>query len=110
MSKSLLNEPVIIPSTKKHSRYFTAHRKFTKTWREPLEHGPCALCGKDAVLVQDHCHETGLNRGRVCIRCNAALGQFEHIDTKLLAAYVAEWRAEHKTNGGVEYKPGVKVS
>lgn len=39
--------------------------------------GRCALCDEiPKVLVVDHCHETGVIRGMLCIRCNLGLGRF----------------------------------
>ena len=34
----------------------------------------CALCGYADRLVTDHCHITGLIRGRLCCRCNRREG------------------------------------
>ena len=41
--------------------------------------GVCAICGKTkeqngARLAVDHCHDTGIVRGILCIRCNVTLG------------------------------------
>jgi len=37
----------------------------------------CALCGTDEDLVIDHCHATGVLRGRLCRSHNIALGHFK---------------------------------
>ncbi len=34
----------------------------------------CAICGIQEVLVDDHCHETGLVRGMLCRSCNTREG------------------------------------
>lgn len=36
----------------------------------------CAICNREVVLVTDHCHSTGVVRGRLCVRCNTGLGKF----------------------------------
>ena len=36
----------------------------------------CGICGVEDDLVVDHCHSTGKIRGRLCRRCNLALGNF----------------------------------
>lgn len=47
----------------------------------------CAICGAtDRRLVVDHCHETGVVRGRLCSQCNSGLGHFGDDPERLLAA------------------------
>ena len=46
----------------------------------------CDICGREERaksrsggikrLAEDHCHNTGIYRGRLCQRCNTALGLF----------------------------------
>ena len=57
--------------------------------------GRCAICGETpdpdgkgaySRLHIDHCHETGLVRGLLCGRCNAALGHFRDDPGRLAAA------------------------
>lgn len=36
----------------------------------------CTICGDQADLVVDHCHETNKFRGLLCNRCNKGLGLF----------------------------------
>jgi hypothetical protein len=38
---------------------------------------PCEVCGTEAVLVQDHDHDNGMNRGKVCRFCNLFLMPLE---------------------------------
>lgn len=56
---------------------------------------PCDLCGLPFKrLVQDHCHTTGTLRGKLCRRCNLALG-FMKDDSSLLrkaADYLEKYR------------------
>lgn len=37
--------------------------------------GRCALCGWRGRLVEDHCHDTGQVRGRLCPGCNVIEGR-----------------------------------
>ncbi len=42
-----------------------------------IEAAGCEICGErneSRLLAVDHCHETGVNRGVLCDRCNLALG------------------------------------
>ncbi len=39
-----------------------------------LQNNLCLGCYKEVPLCVDHCHETGLVRGLLCRRCNAAIG------------------------------------
>src|SRR5438552_17169316 len=41
--------------------------------RTPKE---CAICGRKAEVL-DHCHQRMEHRGRLCHRCNTALGLFQ---------------------------------
>lgn len=46
---------------------------------EMAQGGVCAICGRKPGargLATDHDHDTGVVRGLLCIRCNAALGSF----------------------------------
>ena len=36
----------------------------------------CGICASDKKLCIDHCHDTGKVRGRLCAKCNKALGLF----------------------------------
>jgi hypothetical protein len=50
----------------------------------------CAICGKPnpdgRALARDHCHRSGVQRGRLCERCNIGLGQFGDDPERLRAA------------------------
>ncbi len=52
--------------------------------------GACAVCGSGGRLHVDHCHTTGITRGLLCFRCNAALGLTGESRTilELLAIYL----------------------
>lgn len=84
--------------------YFQRHKR-QRTTDAPRE--TCPLCGESAILVQDHCHTTGLCRDRICTRCNVILGRVEYKPERLQALqdYIARWGWEHK-HGGVPYIAG----
>ena len=88
------------------SRYFKSHKKPQKV-AKPLE--PCAICRRDAELVQDHCHTSKLCRDRICNRCNVLLGLIESrrsTDLDKLLAYIERWEWEHE-HGGTPYRAGI---
>ena len=54
--------------------------------------GCCLICGiSNRKLVIDHCHNTGLIRGILCLNCNAGIGMLND-DLKLL--HQAIWYLE----------------
>lgn len=71
------------------------HRKWGLT---PQEHaalyaaqdGRCAICRREARLVLDHCHDTGIWRGLICGLCNTGLGMLsDNLETvERAAAYL----------------------
>lgn len=57
--------------------------------------GCCAICkqpetatrnGKVKTLAVDHCHETGVVRGLLCVACNTDIGKFMDDRVRLLSA------------------------
>lgn len=69
------------------------------------QQGLCALCGlpetetfrgKIRMLAVDHDHDTGLNRGLLCRRCNCVLGMLNDDVTLFQRAieYLGKWRQE----------------
>ena len=51
----------------------------------------CEICGSvddGKRLAMDHCHDTGIVRGYLCMSCNTALGHFKD-DAALLRKAVA---------------------
>lgn len=64
----------------------------------------CAICGLPSEeskrrLHVDHCHETGVMRGRLCSECNLGLGKFQddpHI-LEIAAAYLRAYREDPQT-------------
>jgi hypothetical protein len=59
------------------------------------QQGVCAICkqpetrkirGQNVSLAVDHCHDTGLVRGLLCMDCNRGLGFFKHNHARLASA------------------------
>jgi hypothetical protein len=52
--------------------------------------GQCAICGRTPSRLAswhvDHCHETGVVRGILCIDCNQGIGKFHEDPSRLRAA------------------------
>lgn len=65
----------------------------------------CDICGKPETingnngkvkrLAEDHCHETGQWRGRLCQRCNTALGLFND-DIEILKRAIEYLQDDHR--------------
>lgn len=54
----------------------------------------CDICGKQARIVFDHCHQHGHFRGWICDRCNTVLGHVED-QTQLLLKMIAYLQRNH---------------
>lgn len=82
-------------------RYFQGLQRKGKPQKVAEE---CPICRESAVLVQDHCHVSGLCRDRICASCNNLLGRIENKPARLeaLLAYAERWKWEH-AHGGVRY-------
>jgi hypothetical protein len=65
-----------------------------------LQGGKCAICasenpgGKRERFCIDHCHDTGVIRGLLCVSCNSGLGYFKDDISRLGQA--AEYLKGHK--------------
>jgi hypothetical protein len=55
----------------------------------------CAICGRRAE-VNDHCHKRKWHRGRLCHRCNTALGLMKDSSKRLrdAAIYLEEFELQ----------------
>ena len=57
-----------------------------------IQNGACAICGHSDTSnpklfpVVDHCHETGIIRGLLCMNCNQGLGKFKDSPELLMTA------------------------
>jgi hypothetical protein len=78
--------------------------------------GCCAICGKplpDHCTLTDHDHKTGLFRGLLCFRCNAALRDYMDIAfLEKALAYVMNPTATAALGGphiGLLHRVGTKV-
>ncbi len=88
--------------TKQQQRRYYLKRYGLTTEQHDLmlsqQKGNCAACGSPPgkrALAIDHCHETGLVRGLLCIGCNTALGSLKEdpLRMRALEAYINrfEW-------------------
>ena len=61
--------------------------------------GACRICLKVKPLCIDHCHDTGLIRGLLCINCNTSIGKFDDSPERLRRAadYLDFYRSKHRT-------------
>lgn len=58
-----------------------------------LRSGSCAICGRAARMVIDHCHKTGKVRDALCQRCNSGIGAFK--DNPALLRSAIEYLEKH---------------
>jgi len=56
--------------------------------RQSQIEGQCLICKKDGPVVLDHCHRTNKVRGRICGRCNLALGLFNDDIETIISAVI----------------------
>lgn len=56
--------------------------------------GCCAICGRQADLVVDHCHESKFVRALLCGTCNSGLGHFK--DDPALMRVAADYIEKHR--------------
>lgn len=54
----------------------------------------CAICDSKELLHIDHCHESGKVRGRLCSKCNQAIGLMDDDPGLMMAA--VEYLIKHK--------------
>lgn len=57
--------------------------------KKEAQENKCAICQKETVLVQDHCHRTNTLRSLLCSPCNQGLGSF--YDTSELLRRAADY-------------------
>lgn len=82
-----------------HGRAVLLAKKYNVSYGEAtrlLAVTACEICGRDnEKLHTDHSHQTGIVRGRLCMRCNRAMGAFDDSPTLLQRVIVYLERHEH---------------
>lgn len=85
--------PVTERKQKLRSTYGLQWDEYLQMYDDQL--GKCAICKKDIGLdanhktdrpYVDHCHESGKNRGLLCMHCNTGIGHFKDRVDVLAAA------------------------
>ena len=79
-----------------NKKYKTSHDEYAALLA--LQNGACAIClttTSKRRLAIDHDHETGKNRGLLCVRCNLGLGYF--LDNKEHLAAAITYLEKHST-------------
>jgi Zn finger protein HypA/HybF involved in hydrogenase expression len=64
--------------SKKHNWRFRGAIISDKEVKDFNSQSNCGICGIDFSLAKkclDHCHETGVYRGALCVQCNTSLGK-----------------------------------
>lgn len=87
--KSLVNRYQGSPENLKYKRNWHLQKNYG-LFLEDLETlgDCCAICGSKDDLCVDHCHTTGVVRGRLCRTCNLGLGYFkDNPETCVRASY-----------------------
>lgn len=72
-------------------RYGITRSQYENLMRE--SGGKCQLCRSDKRLCVDHCHESSVVRGILCVLCNTAVERFENVED--FAAKAAEYLEKH---------------
>ena len=69
-------------------RYGLSREAYENLMRE--SGGKCQLCGGEQRLCVDHCHNSSVVRGILCLRCNTAIERFESVPEfpRLAAEYL----------------------
>ena len=76
-NKQKINERNRLYRKSKHGRIILLAKKFSVSYNEALRLlniQRCEICGSGEVMATDHCHICNKVRGRLCYRCNRAIG------------------------------------
>jgi len=63
-----------------HGKTIRLSKKFNISYKKAkrlLKIKYCEICGDNFAIATDHDHKTGKIRGRLCYRCNRAMGAFQ---------------------------------
>ena len=80
-----------------HGKATRLVKKFNISYEEAkkwLKIKRCQICGDDLAVATDHDHKTGKVRGRLCFRCNRAMGAF-HDSIRILTKAVEYLKRTH---------------
>lgn len=72
-------------------RYGVSREQYENLMR--IAGGVCELCGSGHLLCLDHCHQSELVRGILCMRCNTAMERFDEMPD--FTARVAKYLEKH---------------
>lgn len=106
--RQCINKAQLARLTPEKKHYFNLRYEYGLTVEQydamlASQNGVCAICkkretftrsGKKRRLCVDHCHDTGLNRGLLCGKCNVALGYFT--DSIPMLESAISYLAKHK--------------
>jgi recombination endonuclease VII len=89
-------ETILRPNPLRDNRCDNCRRNGEPKINESDRIGICDVCLESAPLNKDHCHSTGIKRGRLCRSCNVALGHFKDDISRLERAisYLKEWKSQ----------------
>jgi hypothetical protein len=67
------------PEVKESAKYYAIRKNYGLTREEydeliSIYNSSCGACGSTVSICVDHDHDTGIVRGMLCRKCNAALG------------------------------------